>query len=100
MFETQVKFYIKIENEIVEVWNEQLICSTAKYMTCGHLLLASFEDGFYQLVMYDTNAFVKVKNIPNILVKHPVTGIQLIEQDSQVVLYIGHDMGVYTLKTG
>lgn len=69
-------------------------------MVCGHLLLASFEDGFYQLVVYDTNGFVKIRNVPNILVKHPVSKIELIEQDSQAVLYVGHDMAIYKLKNG
>ena len=44
-------------------------------MTCGHLLLASLEDGFYQMVVYDTNSFGKIRNVPNILIKHPVTRI-------------------------
>ena len=39
LFDNQIKFYIKIESEVVEIWNEQYICSYAKYMTCGHLLL-------------------------------------------------------------
>jgi hypothetical protein len=69
-------------------------------MASGHLLLASFENGFYQVVMYDTIVFAKIKNVSNILLKHPVTKIELIKQDSQVVLYIGHDMGVYTLRSG
>jgi hypothetical protein len=69
-------------------------------MTCGHLLIAVLEDGFYQLVVYDANSFAKIRNVPNILVKHPVTKIELIEQDSQVVLHIGHDLSIYNMKTG
>lgn len=69
-------------------------------MVCGHLLLAIFEDGFYQLVVYDTNAFNRIRNVPNILIKHPVSKIELIEQDSQVVLSVGHDMAIYNMKNG
>jgi len=69
-------------------------------MICGHLLLASLEEGFYQMVVYDTNAFVKIRNVPNILIKHPVSKIELIEQDSQAVVFVGHDMAIYHLKTG
>jgi hypothetical protein len=69
-------------------------------MTCGHLLLTTLEDGFYQMVVYDTNSFGKIRNVPNILIKHPVTRIELIEQDSKVVLHIGHDLAIYNMNNG
>lgn len=69
-------------------------------MMCGHAILAVFEDGFYQMVVYDTNSFTRIRNVPNILIKHAISRFELIEQDSQAVVYMGHDMSIYYLKNG
>jgi hypothetical protein len=37
--------------------------------------MAVLEDGFYQLVVYDANSFAKIRNVANIMAKHPVTRI-------------------------
>lgn len=63
-FEGVLKFYNRIEGEILEVWKENLICSAASYSNTGNLVICVIEDSYASLILYDCYKFQKTRVIP------------------------------------
>jgi hypothetical protein len=99
-FEGALKFYQKVEMDLVEIWTEPWNCTAARYTESGLLLLSIFDEGNHQLVLYNPNSFTKIKAYSSLYIKHAVTAIDLDETETEMALWSGKDLGVYKMRGG
>ena len=99
-FDNALKFYIKVEMELVEAWTENAICSAARYMDSGLLGLCLYEDGLHNVTLYNPNSFTRVRTYPNIYLKHSLWKIAFDEAETEMVLYSQKDIFIHRFSNG